>query len=83
MSNHRGSITLHFTGGKGTGIIEGNDVGKNSPGQRWIASINKKPMRMPCMNGAKILNNLLLGGFCGHTKINRDPSIMEKNKNDS
>lgn len=33
---------------------------------------------MPCMSGAKILNSLLLGGFCGHTKINLDPSGTKK-----
>lgn len=56
--------------------MEGKDVGKNSPGQKCMASINKHPIRIPCITGAKILISLLLGGFWGQTKINRDPSIV-------
>jgi len=34
LSNQRGSMTLHLTGGKEIGMFDGNDVGKNSPGHK-------------------------------------------------
>jgi len=34
LSNQRGSIILHLTGGKVIGMVDGRDVGRNSPGHK-------------------------------------------------
>ena len=51
-------MTLHFIGGFGGGTVEGKDFGKNSPGHRCIKSIKIRPIKIPCIKGPTILNNL-------------------------
>lgn len=78
LSNQRGSITLHLTGGKEIGIFDGSDVGKNSPGHRWRASTNNRQIRAPRNKGARIFDNRLLLAFCGQINTSLESPAMKK-----
>jgi len=75
LSNQSGSITLQVTGGKVSGTFDGRDVGKNSPGQRWRASTNRSPIRIPRSRGARTFESRFLLAFCGQTNTSRESPV--------
>lgn len=75
LSYQRGSMILHFTGGREIGIVGGRDVGKNSPGHRWRESTNNSPTRTPRNRGARTFERRLLLAFCGQTNTRRESPI--------
>lgn len=80
LSNQRGSMTLHLTGGKEIGMFDGNDVGKNSPGHKRRASKNNRPIKTPRNRGARTFDKRALLAFCGQINTSRESSVREKKK---
>lgn len=75
LSNQRGSMTLHLTGGRVFSTIDGRDVGKNSPGHRRRASANSNPTRMPRSRGASTLVRRFPLAFRGQTNTSRESPV--------
>jgi len=77
LSYQRGSMMLHFTGGRVIGINDGKQVGKNSPGHRWRASTNKSPIRTLCNKGARTFESRFLLAFCGQMNTSRESPVTK------
>jgi len=70
-------MTLHLTGGRVIGIVDGKDVGKNSPGHRWRASTNNSPIRTLRRKGTKTFESRLLLAFWGQMNTSRESPVTK------
>lgn len=73
-------MTLHLTGGKAIGTIDGRDVGRNSPGHRQSASANSNPTRMPRSRGARMLVRRPPPAFRGQMNTSRESPVKRSDK---